>query len=328
MRNLISLNDLSNVEIINILNRSKRWKDQIKSNDYGEGSELFKNKTLALLFSKKSTRTRVSCETAWNYFGGKTLFLGANDIHLSSDHNHGESLQDTIQVLSSMVDILVARVHSHSEILQIAKYSSKPVVNALSDRFHPLQALADLLTLVETFPNQIDLEHPENTNLLVCWIGDSNNVLNSLLMCLPRFGIRVHYICPESNSKNIYGIDIFVIKYIRDHNLGHLITHSYTPYECLSTNKLNVIITDTWVSMGQEEYKIQDFTNFQVTENLVNNVLKPESRDWKFMHCMPRHQLEVDDQVFYHPKRSLVFQEAENRKYTTMAVFEFLKINK
>ncbi|KAI8831426.1 Aspartate/ornithine carbamoyltransferase [Chytridium lagenaria] len=279
-------------------------------------------KTLGVLFTKRSTRTRVSAETSWARLGGHPLFLGKEDIQLGAG---GESWRDTSVVVSSMVDALLARVGGHEEIELLAKYSSVPVINALTAKYHPLQILADVMTLYEEYVPKA-LDHvptpssplpPLPSGLTVAWVGDANNILNSLLVTLPRLGVSIHAATPPK-----YDIDADVIAYAKANvtNGSHVLA-TRSPNEAVKG--AHVIVTDTWISMGQEAEKaarLKDFEGYMVTEKMAKEA--GANNDWRFLHCLPRKKEEVDDEVFYHPKRSLVFSEAENRKYTVMAVFE------
>ncbi|KAJ3075856.1 ornithine carbamoyltransferase, partial [Rhizoclosmatium hyalinum] len=298
-----------------------------------ETQGILAGKTLALLFTKKSTRTRISAEAGWAALGGHPMFLGANDIQLGDPKKGGESWRDTSQVVGSMVDAVFARLGDHSEIEELAKYSSAPVVNALTAKFHPMQALADIMTIYESFMPKEEimalLEDPDAQlpildGVKVAWVGDANNIINSLLVCLPRLGISVGVATPAG-----YEIDEDIQEYVEAEAAkaqaeGRVYgTVVYTQDPQVAVNKAHIIVTDTWVSMGQEAEKqsrLDAFKGFQVTEAMVKEGGAME--DWKFMHCLPRKLEEVDDDVFYNEARSLVFGEAENRKWTAMAVFE------
>ncbi|KAJ3290080.1 ornithine carbamoyltransferase [Borealophlyctis nickersoniae] len=278
-----------------------------------------------MLFSKRSTRTRVSSESGWAYYGGHPMYLGKDDIQLGG----GEALRDTAVVISSMVDAILARVGGHEEIETLAKYSSVPVINALTAKFHPLQALADVMTLYEVYlPDALSSSSPKSNlplpllpPLRVAWVGDANNIIHSLLVTLPRIGASLSVATPEG-----YDCDADVVEFAKEHATGgERGTIEFTRDPAVAVKGADVIVTDTWISMGQEsqkEQKLKDFKGYKVTEAMAKGA-KP---DWKFMHCLPRKHEEVDDQVFYNPKRSIVFQEAENRKYTVMAVYEMLMI--
>ncbi|KAJ1555905.1 ornithine carbamoyltransferase [Cladochytrium tenue] len=299
-------------------------------------SSLLAGRSLGLLFSKRSTRTRVSAETAWAALGGHPLFLGRNDIQLGDG---GESWEDTAVVTSSMLDAILARVGPHSDIQTLAEHSSVPVINALSDSFHPLQALADAMTIYEAFPPAAAAPPPAPASsakspllwlpklapLKLAWVGDANNIINSLLFSLPRLGASLAIATP-----NGYPVDSAVLATAAtlpgpDGALPSPAAVQVTHDPQVALRDADLIVTDTWISMGQESEKarrLADFAGFQVSEAMARaGGARP---GWRFMHCLPRKPEEVDDDVFYNPDRSLVFQEAENRKYTVMAVFEVL----
>ncbi|KAI9605895.1 hypothetical protein H4Q26_004265 [Puccinia striiformis f. sp. tritici PST-130] len=266
-------------------------------------------KTIALIFGKRSTRTRVASESAPALVGGHPMFLSPADIHLGVN----ESLYDTAQVVSSRVDGIMARVGDHSEVEQKSRYywllaenSTVPVANALSSLCHPTQILADLVTLLEScFPHLSSL-----SGLNVTWIGDLNNILNDMVVAYPRLGINLKIATP-----NGYPLD----QHESCHRGGKLV-HVHDPL--VAVQDADVSVTNTWISIGQESEmtkRLQDFSGFQITEELCKK--GKAELDWKFMHCSPRHKEEVNDEVFYGP-RSLVFSEAENRRWTILSVFQ------
>ncbi|KAJ3206130.1 ornithine carbamoyltransferase [Entophlyctis luteolus] len=334
-RHLLTLKTLSDVDILALVHRSLRFKARNVS-----PKPLLAGKTLGLLFTKKSTRTRISGESAWAAFGGHPMFLGAGDIQLGDPAKGGESWRDTAQVVGSMVDAVFARLGDHAEIEALARHSAAPVINALTSKFHPMQALADIMTIYEAFLPADELARavraeasvdvpplPALRNVTVAWVGDANNIINSLLVSLPRLGVNVALATPAK-----YPIDADIQEFVvaqaadaasKKRPYGHV---SYTTDPSVAVRGANVIVTDTWVSMGQEAEKaerLQTFKGYKVTEAMAREA----APDWKFMHCLPRKLEEVDDDVFYSP-RSLVFGEAENRKWTAMAVFEkFCAVN-
>ncbi|BGP56026.1 hypothetical protein JCM8202_005170 [Rhodotorula sphaerocarpa] len=272
------------------------------------------DKTVALMFSKRSTRTRISSETAISMLGGHPMFLGSSDIQLGVN----ESLYDTSRVVSSMVDGIFARVGHHSEVETLAKHSSVPVINALSHLYHPCQILADLQTLLEfRQPFTSDLASLEG--LTIAWVGDSNNILNEMMVTYPRMGVNLQIATPKG-----YDLEPEVVERAnegikQEGGKGKII---YTNDPAEAVKNANVITTDTWISMGQEEEsakRMKDFAGYQVTNELLSR--GGAAKDALFMHCLPRHNEEVDDQVFY-GDQSVVFQEAENRKWTALAVFD------
>ncbi|KAF9260338.1 mitochondrial ornithine carbamoyltransferase [Marasmius fiardii PR-910] len=344
---LMTLADLSVPQINRLLAHSfyskqlsKPWlgpqTPNTKKNSLKLPSQSLFNKTVALLFSKRSTRTRVASETSATLLGGRALFLGKEDIQLGVN----ETPRDTARVIGGMCEGIFARVGDHSEIEELAKHSPVPVINALSSLWHPTQILADLLTLHEhahefapPLSSKDDYTHlqtsvkarkhqkvknlPELRPLTVAYVGDSANVLHDMLVTYPRLGHRLRIASPEK-----YRAPREVWDRVEELGCDKGIWWGSDPREAVYG--ADVVVTDTWISMGQEAEKaqrLQDFNGYQVTEALCRE--GGASPDWKFMHCLPRKQDEVDDEVFYGP-RSLVFPEADNRKWTIMAVFDLL----
>jgi ornithine carbamoyltransferase len=278
---------------------------------YGKGSTVdpatapkpLTGKSVSMIFQKRSTRTRVSSETGTFLLGGHSLFLGPSDIQLGIN----ESMQDTANVLARFNDIILARVFGHSDILELAKYSSAPVINALSDLHHPLQTLADLMVLEEHFGT----ENMKGKTL--AWVGDGNNIIHDLMLGSVKLGMNVNIATPTGYECN-EGI-LTKAKLLASEN-GVKIMETAVADE--SVKGSHVVVTDTWVSMGQEdEYqkRIKEFDGYRVSMDLMNKA----HPDAVFLHCLPRHPEEVTDEVIY-SKKSLVFPEAENRMWTVMAV--------
>lgn len=283
-------------------------------------------RTVALMFNKRSTRTRVSTEAAVAAMGGHPLFLGKDDIQLGVN----ESLLDTSRVISSMTSCMVARVGPHQHVLDLAKYSSVPVINALSDRHHPMQAVADLLTMFETRQLNHDWEASLASmqemfkDMRIAWVGDANNVLFDLAIAATRLGMHIAVATPKGYEiPEDIRLEIERPHVTSERPAGTLL-QTTDPAEAV--HNADFVVTDTWVSMGQEENKtkrLRDFEGFQVTSELL---ARGGARgDCRFMHCMPRHPEEVSDELFYGP-RSLVFQEAENRLWAAMAVIQDLVV--
>ncbi|CEG77949.1 Putative Ornithine carbamoyltransferase [Rhizopus microsporus] len=323
----ITTADYTADQLLDLVYRAVQFKVQAKTCPKNAERPLA-GKTVALIFSKRSTRTRVATETAVNYLGGNPMFLGSQDIQLGVN----ESLFDTARVVSSMVDGIMARVGDHSEIETLAKESSVPVINALSDKYHPTQILADLMTLHEYYYHKKNgvtdsysahLQHPKETlpGLKVAWIGDANNMLQEFLVSFPKCGISLAAACPAGY---VCDQDVLDIAKADAAKTGASLLFTTDPKEAVKD--CDVIITDTWISMGQEAEKIkrlQDFKGFQVTHELAaEGGAKP---DWIFMHCLPRKTEEVNDEVFY-SDRSVVFAEAENRKWTILSVIDSLMV--
>jgi ornithine carbamoyltransferase len=288
-------------------------------------SQSLFNKSIALLFSKRSTRTRVAAETASGLLGGRSLFLGREDIQLGVN----ESPRDTARVIGGMCQGIFARVGDHEEIEELAKYSPVPVLNALSSLWHPTQILADILTLHEhanmfdssvEVPQHSDKFQPELAKLrplTIAYVGDPANVLNDMLVTYPRLGHKMRIASPPA-----YQCAPPVWERVKELGCDKDIWWGSDPREAV--HGADVVVTDTWISMGQEAEKAQrlkDFQGYQITEALCRE--GGANPDWKFMHCLPRKADEVDDEVFYGP-RSLVFPEADNRKWTIMAAFDLL----
>ncbi|OCF41389.1 ornithine carbamoyltransferase [Kwoniella heveanensis CBS 569] len=315
---LLTLADLSTGQITTLLQNAMAMKHVFKTIHPKALIGSLDRRTIALLFSKRSTRTRVASETSVEALGGHPMFLGKDDIQLGVN----ETLEDTARVVGSMVDGIMARVGGHHEIETLAKHSPVPIVNALSDLYHPTQILADLLTLIETYapvpppPSQQERDPNSLNGKKVAWIGDTNNITNELLVTLPRFGMDFRLAAPEGYNK----VDPRVWARVTEAGTENLVKLTTKPAEALTD--ADIVVTDTWISMGQEQEKaerLQAFKGYQITNKMVTDA--GANADWKFLHCLPRKQEEVDDEVFYGP-RSLVFPEAENRKWTIMACFE------
>ncbi|KJZ80417.1 Ornithine carbamoyltransferase [Hirsutella minnesotensis 3608] len=322
-RHLMSIGDLTPNEFAALVrNAASRKKAAKASQAPAELTRALAGKTVAMMFSKRSTRTRVSTEAAVTMMGGHPMFLGKDDIQLGVN----ESLYDTSVVISSMTSCMVARVGPHSDVTGLAKHSSVPVINALSDDFHPLQTIADFLTIHEAFPSsQSSVPGLGLNGLKVAWVGDSNNVLFDLATGCVKMGVDIAVASPKG-----YGIP---------NSMRHVITSAAdgvsSPGRLLETTvpeeaikDADVLVTDTWISMGQESEKqkrLDAFSGYQITNELAQRGGAKEG--WKFMHCLPRHAEEVADEVFYGP-RSLVFPEAENRLWAAVSAIEGLVVNK
>jgi ornithine carbamoyltransferase len=308
---LLSLSNLSRTELATLVDNATYHKNNVSDPSWALRDALAR-KNIAMLFSKRSTRTRISTESAVVSMGGHPMFLGKDDIQLGVN----ESLYDSSVVISSMVSGIVARVGPHSDIANLAKDSSVPVINALCDTYHPMQIIADFATLTQTFSAPAD----KLKGLKIAWVGDANNVLFDMCIGARKMGIDMAVATPKG-----YGIPDPVKKEIDAAGQGTLFeTHS--PEEAVKG--ANIIVTDTWISMGQEEEKakrLAAFEGYQVTEDLARRGGAAE--DWRFMHCLPRHPEEVSDEVFY-GKRSLVFPEAQNRLWSAIATLEGFVVNK
>ena len=263
--------------------------------------------TLAVgsIYEKPSTRTRVSFEVGINRLGGYPLTLLKNDIQLGKS----ETVGDTSQVLSRFLGAMTYRCFSHSDVAELAKYADVPVLNALSDKHHPCQSAADLMTVLENF-NDLD-------NLIVAWVGDGNNVLHDLMLACAMLGIDIHYAIPEGYEP---AEDIVARTEELAAKNGSKVIATNDPVAAVSN--ADVVYTDVFISMGEEHLKdkINSFDGFQVNEQLVSNM----NDEWRFMHCLPAHRGdEVTDWVMDH-KNSIVFDQAENRMWAQMSLLTYL----
>ncbi|KAL6937969.1 ornithine carbamoyltransferase [Hanseniaspora osmophila] len=308
MRHLISIKDLSDEEFLTLVQKAEEFKKIFKSNDkkaFQEQNLKLLGKTVSLIFSKRSTRTRISSEGAAAFFGGSPMFLGKDDIQLGVN----ESFYDTINVVSSMTSCIFARVNKHSEIQELCKYSNVPIINSLCDKYHPLQAICDMLTIKE------HLDYTKN-KLKMAWIGDANNVINDMCIAALKCGIDVAIATPSDIEMEQFIVEE-AEKIAKKNNCTFEVTHDSKK----ASEKAHILVTDTFVSMGEEYQKIaklKQFEGFQINQDLCA-VADP---NFKFMHCLPRHHEEVTDEVFYDKEHSIVFEEAENRLYAAIAAIE------
>ncbi|CZR59621.1 probable Ornithine carbamoyltransferase, mitochondrial [Phialocephala subalpina] len=320
-RHLLSIADLTPSEFTILVHNASSHKTAIKSGTIPSSLQnALSGKSVAMMFNKRSTRTRVSTEAAVATMGGHPMFLGKDDIQLGVN----ESLYDTSLIISSMTSCMVARVGPHSDVADLAKYSSVPVINALSNDFHPLQTIADFLTIHEAFPSS-GSKSLSVEGLKIAWIGDSNNVLFDLAIAAVKLGVDISVASPKG-----YEIPASMREIINGAAKGvsspGKLTETNVPEEAIKD--ADILVTDTWVSMGQEEEsakRLKAFAGYQITNELAKRGGAKEG--WKFMHCLPRHPEEVADEVFYGP-RSLVFQEGENRLWAAIAALEGFVVKK
>lgn len=295
-RHFISLLDFTPDELISVLDRADELKKEVKA---GQTSLAMQGKTLALLFDKSSTRTRVSFEAGMNQMGGNTLFLSPADAQIG----RGEPIEDTARVISSMVDIIAIRTGSHGNIIRFAEYSRVPVINALTDFNHPCQLLADMMTVREKLGRLNDIE--------VAYIGDGNNMCHSWMIAARQFGFNIKIAVPEG-----FEPEAEILNACKDR-----VMLTGQPLE--AARDVDVVVTDTWISMGQEDEQLQRkqaFEGFTVDAALMENALP----DAIFLHCLPAYRgLEVTEEVLEGPQ-SVVWDEAENRLHAQKALIEFL----
>jgi len=303
-KDLLSVLDLSPEELKKVLELTKVFKDEAKLKK--KIRDDLKGKTLALLFEKPSTRTRVSFEVAMYLLGGNSIYLSANELQLS----RGETVADTAKVLSRYVDAIAARVFSHSSLIELAENSSIPVINALSDLEHPCQAISDMFTIQEI--------KGETKGLKITYVGDGNNVANSLMLAGSMLGMEVVICTPVGYEPNRE----LLRKALEIANKqGGKLLLLHDPSEAVKG--ADVVYTDVWVSMGfekEKEERKRTFSTYQVNTSL----LKKAKEDVIFMHCLPAHRNEeVTDEVIDGP-HSVVFQQAENRLYVQEAILKLL----
>ncbi|MDA8838169.1 ornithine carbamoyltransferase [Candidatus Poseidoniales archaeon] len=256
------------------------------------------------IYEKPSTRTRVSFEVGINRLGGYPLTLLKNDIQLGKS----ETVGDTSQVLSRFLGGMTYRCFSHDDVAELAKHADVPVLNALSDKHHPCQAAADLMTVLEHFD--------EPSEITVAWVGDGNNVLHDLMLACAMLGIDINYAVPEGYEP---AEDVVERTKVLAEANGSKVMMTHDPIEAVSG--AHVVYTDVFISMGEEHMtdKVQAFDGFQVNEAMVGNM----DSTWKFMHCLPAHRGdEVTDWVMDH-KQSIVFDQAENRMWAQMSLLAY-----
>ena len=296
MRHFLTLKDLSTAELSTLIQRAIILKAMHKN---GEVYEPLKNKVLAMIFEKSSTRTRVSFESAMIQFGGGSIFLSPNDTQLG----RGEPIEDSARVISSMVDMVMIRTFEHKKAEQFSQFSSVPVINALTDDYHPCQLLADMQTYVE--------HRGSIKGKTVTWVGDGNNMCHSYINAAEQFNFNLNIATPKGYEPNE------VIVASSDANVTLFSNVNDAAYMS------DLIVTDVWASMGQEEEQKKReaaFAAFQVN----NAVMSLAKKDALFMHCLPAHRgEEVSEEVIDGPQ-SVVWDEAENRLHAQKALLEFL----
>ena len=303
MKHLLSMQDLSRKEIEDILDKSAELKKKLKER---KSHELLHGKTLGMIFAKPSTRTRVSFETAMTQLGGHAIYLGTGDMQLG----RGETIADTARTLSRYVNAIMARLFKHEDIVELARHSSVPVINGLTDLHHPCQTLGDLLTIRE--------HKGKLRGLKLAWVGDGNNVCNSLLLGCTLVGMNITAACPRG-----YEPLADVVEQARKNasKTGAKVEIVNDPMKAVAG--ADVIYTDVWVSMGQDaekEQRINVFNGYQVNGQLVGKA-KP---DVIVMHCLPAHRgLEITDEVIDGP-HSVVFDQAENRMHAQKGVLALM----
>jgi len=298
VRHFLTLQDLTPAELTQLIQRAIELKRMLKA---GEIYEPLKNKVLAMIFEKSSTRTRVSFETAMTQFGGHALFLSSDNTQLG----RGEPVEDSARVISSMVDMVMIRTFDHEKIETFAEYSSVPVINALTDMYHPCQLLADMQTYVE--------KRGDIRGKTVAWIGDGNNMCHSYMLASRQFGFKLAIATPKGYEPN----NALLV------NTQEHVTHTYDPAEAIAGADL--VCTDVWASMGQEseaQARLQVFEPYQIN-TLLMSLADPDAL---FMHCLPAHRGEEVTAEVIDSADSVVWDQAENRLHAQKALIEFLSI--
>ena len=302
MKHLLKMMDLSTEEIIEILNLADQLKYELK---HGIPHDHLKGKPLGMIFRKASTRTRVSFETGMYQLGGNPLYLSASDMQIG----RGEPIQDTARVLSRYIDGIMIRTFDQAEVENLAEYGNIPIINGLTDLSHPCQVLADLMTIRE-YKGKLD-------GLKMCYIGDGNNMANSLIVGGLKTGMSVSVACPEN-----YHPAATTLAFAKKYDCFEL-----TDDPIKAAKDADVIFTDVWASMGQEgeaEIRKKAFKGFQINDEVMA-VAKPDAM---VQHCLPAHREEEITAKVFEEHANEIFDEAENRLHAQKAVMVLLMGNK
>jgi ornithine carbamoyltransferase len=295
MKHLLKMLDMSTEEIIEILDLADQLKYELK---HGIPHPHLRGKTLGMIFQKSSTRTRVSFETGMYQLGGQPLFLSSRDLQIG----RGEPVQDTARVLSRYLDGIMIRTFEQKEVEDLAEYGSIPIINGLTDFCHPCQILADLMTIRE-FKSTFD-------GLKVCYIGDGNNMANSLIVGCLKVGMSFSIACPED-----YQPDQQVLDFTKEY--GDKFQMVTDPME--AAKGADVVITDVWASMGQEgeaEKRKIAFKGYQINDDIMGVA----NKDAMVLHCLPAHREEEITNKVFEEHANEIFEEAENRLHAQKAV--------
>ena len=299
IRHFMTLMDFSPKELNTLIQRAIQMKQEWKS---GHLTQPMKQRTLAMIFEKSSTRTRVSFETGVTQLGGHGLFLSPRDTQLG----RGEPIEDSARVISRMADMIMVRTFDHQQLERFAEYSQVPVINALTDDYHPCQLLADVMTYVE--------HRGSIAGKTVTWVGDGNNMCQSWMNAARQFDFKLNVACPEGydpDAKLLAEVDDRV-EIIRDINEA--------------VEGADLVSTDVWASMGQEDeqaLRVAAFAHYQVNSEVMSHT----KRDALFMHCLPAHREEEVTAEVLEGSQSVVWEEAENRLHAQKALMERLAIN-
>jgi len=302
MRHFLTLKDFSKEEILEMIALAQKIKAQTKERKFVPYME---HQTLGMIFEKSSTRTRVSFETGIYQLGGVGLFLSSNDIQLG----RGEPMKDTARVISRMVDMVMIRTFEHTKLEEFAKYSKVPVINGLTDSYHPVQLMTDYLTMIE---------FGKDKNPVVAYVGDGNNMTHSWLMLSAKLGFELRIATPKG-----YECDAAIVAEALEiaKESGAKITFGNDPKAAVTG--CDVVTTDTWVSMGQEdekEVRMKAFAGYMVEESLMAHA----KDDAIFLHCLPAYRgYEVSEETF-EKHGNVIFTEAENRLHAQKGIMVWL----
>jgi ornithine carbamoyltransferase len=296
IRHFLTLNDLSRGELLALLKRASELKVLQRN---GTAHDALTGKVMAMIFAKSSTRTRVSFEAGMTQLGGSAMFLSSNDTQMG----RGEPISDTAKVISSMVDIVMIRTFAHADVELFAAHSSVPVINALTDDYHPCQLLADMQTWIE---------HRGNVQgKTVCWLGDGNNMCQSYINAAKILGFHLKIACPEGFEPSAE---------LMDEAQGYA-TIEHDPRR--ASEGAHLLVTDVWASMGQEDearMREQALSNYQLNQELLDLA----DTEALYFHCLPAHRgEEITADLMDNPK-SVIWDEAENRLHAQKALIEFL----
>ena len=296
VRHFLSLLDLSPSELRALISRATELKQSLRS---GEIHEPLKNQTLGMIFEKSSTRTRISFEAGITQLGGHALFLSSRDTQLG----RGEPIEDSARVISRMVDCVMIRTFHHQNVELFAAHSRVPVINALTDLLHPCQLLADMQTYFE--------HRGDISGKTVTWVGDGNNMCHSYINAARQFDFQLHVACPPGHEPDASLMQA----------AGDRVRIIHDPMQ--AARGADLVVTDVWASMGQEEEQQQrriTFANYQVNDELMAGA----KSDALFMHCLPAHRGEEVTASVIDREESVVWDEAENRMHSQKALLEFL----
>jgi ornithine carbamoyltransferase len=299
-KDILSIADLSTNEIGMILMLAGKLKREQKR---GKSRPFLRGKTLGMIFQKPSTRTRVSFEVGMYQLGGDAVYLGANDIHLS----RGETIEDTAKTLSLYLDCIMARVYNHKDVQALARYASVPVINGLSDSFHPCQILADLMTIQE--------HKKKLKGLQLAWLGDGDNVCNDLMLGCAKTGISMTAACPKG-----YEPLEEIVELAKAEGKKTGVDIAITDDSASAVRDADIIATDTFISIGKEGERTTREAMFLPNYQVNTDIMRLAKGDAIFMHCLPaKRGMEVTADVI-DGKWSVVWQEAENRLHTQKAL--------